>query len=305
LWRGGGIRVKVLETLAAGKALVATPRAVEGIDVLDGEQLLLADDVESFSRAIVSVIADAALRERLAENARRWAVASLGSDSVVRRYERVWAAGARAAIRRCATSRAASSGARPAGSRDALSSLNALRTTVVRPARPLARYRSPEIHARSIASGVDACARAPTCSPQRRHAVTETAAPAVPGRLVRLFRRARRGRRALVAPATACDARAAGGRHRPAGRTGRPGRVRALVLGQGFVPVNMPGRDLHAVDLDDESRTFLWLHVQTEVHVGGSSLPARALLDSAGAGPVPQPSGRVAAVAAPVARHPR
>ena len=37
---GGGMRVKTLEALAAGKAIVASPRAVEGLDVLNGKRAI-------------------------------------------------------------------------------------------------------------------------------------------------------------------------------------------------------------------------------------------------------------------------
>ena len=49
---GGGMRVKVLESLAAGKAVVASPRAVEGLDVTPGQEFLLADTDEEFCEAI-------------------------------------------------------------------------------------------------------------------------------------------------------------------------------------------------------------------------------------------------------------
>src|SRR5207249_525806 len=40
---GGGIRIKVLEALAAGKAVVASRLAAEGLDVLDGRDIALAE----------------------------------------------------------------------------------------------------------------------------------------------------------------------------------------------------------------------------------------------------------------------
>src|SRR5438132_405628 len=40
---GGGMRVKVLEALAAGKPVVASSLAVEGLGVSDGDQLLIAE----------------------------------------------------------------------------------------------------------------------------------------------------------------------------------------------------------------------------------------------------------------------
>src|SRR5262249_35776594 len=50
---GGGMRVKVLEALAAGKPIVASPLALEGFDVMDGKHVFLADSDRQFSDAIV------------------------------------------------------------------------------------------------------------------------------------------------------------------------------------------------------------------------------------------------------------
>ena len=41
---GGGMRIKVLEALEAGKAIVASPRALEGLRLTHGDQLLIARD---------------------------------------------------------------------------------------------------------------------------------------------------------------------------------------------------------------------------------------------------------------------
>ena len=40
---GGGTKLKILDALAMGKAIVADPVACEGIDVKDGETVLFAD----------------------------------------------------------------------------------------------------------------------------------------------------------------------------------------------------------------------------------------------------------------------
>src|SRR5262249_47182480 len=45
---GGGMRVKVLETLAAGKALVASPLAVEGLDLKNGIQASVVENDKDF-----------------------------------------------------------------------------------------------------------------------------------------------------------------------------------------------------------------------------------------------------------------
>ena len=49
---GGGMRVKVAEALAAGKAVVATPLAAEGLGASHGDQLLLAHDAEAIAEAV-------------------------------------------------------------------------------------------------------------------------------------------------------------------------------------------------------------------------------------------------------------
>ena len=73
LWTGGGIRIKVMDALAFGKPLVATPLAAEGMDAVDGRDLLLARTDEEFADSINSLLADATLRANLSANARAWA----------------------------------------------------------------------------------------------------------------------------------------------------------------------------------------------------------------------------------------
>ena len=84
------MRIKVLEALAAGKAVVASTLAAEGIDVADGQQLLLADDDAEFCDAIEMLLEDAHLRRRLATAAREWAVSNLDWQCSVAAYERLY-----------------------------------------------------------------------------------------------------------------------------------------------------------------------------------------------------------------------
>jgi glycosyltransferase involved in cell wall biosynthesis len=85
--RGGGMRVKVLEALAAGKAVVASPRAVEGLNVVDGRDLVVAETDEEFVSAISELIDSEERRVTLAGYSRRWAETSLGRNSTVEAYE--------------------------------------------------------------------------------------------------------------------------------------------------------------------------------------------------------------------------
>lgn len=84
---GGGMRVKVLEALAAGKAVVASPLAAEG---LDGAPLLRAESDEETAEAIAGLIEDRARRVALAARAREWAVAHLGWQRTVEAFEALY-----------------------------------------------------------------------------------------------------------------------------------------------------------------------------------------------------------------------
>jgi len=68
---GGGTRLKILEALALGTPVVATSKGAEGLDVLAGEHLLLADAPEAFARRTVELLGNPALRHALAANGRR------------------------------------------------------------------------------------------------------------------------------------------------------------------------------------------------------------------------------------------
>jgi glycosyltransferase involved in cell wall biosynthesis len=87
---GGGMRVKVLEALAAGKAVVASRLAIEGLDVVDGEHVRLAESDDQFSTAIVDLLSDANERAALARRARAWAEGNLGWERSIRAYEALY-----------------------------------------------------------------------------------------------------------------------------------------------------------------------------------------------------------------------
>ena len=66
---GGGTRLKILEALAAGLPVVSTPIGAEGLDVTDGEHLLVATR-EQFAESTVRLLDDRNVGIRLARNGR-------------------------------------------------------------------------------------------------------------------------------------------------------------------------------------------------------------------------------------------
>lgn len=62
---GGGTRLKIFEAMAARKAVVSTTIGAEGLDVHDGEDILLADTPKTFARSVVTLLKDSDRRKRL------------------------------------------------------------------------------------------------------------------------------------------------------------------------------------------------------------------------------------------------
>jgi glycosyltransferase involved in cell wall biosynthesis len=87
---GGGIRIKVLEALASGKAVVSSPLAAEGLDVRDGEELLIAESDQDFARAISHLLSNPMERQRLEKNARVWATGFARRDRLDETFHRLY-----------------------------------------------------------------------------------------------------------------------------------------------------------------------------------------------------------------------
>lgn len=68
---GGGTRLKILEAFAMGRAVVSSSIGCEGLAVVPEEHLLLADRPEEFAQAVVRLLKDAELRDRLGTTGRR------------------------------------------------------------------------------------------------------------------------------------------------------------------------------------------------------------------------------------------
>ena len=82
---GGGTRLKILEAMAMGKAMVSTSLGAEGLDVVPERDLLFADDAAAFAAQIGRLLDDPALGRRIGAAARRVVEARYG-------WGRRWAA---------------------------------------------------------------------------------------------------------------------------------------------------------------------------------------------------------------------
>jgi len=85
------MRVKVAEALAAGKAVVATSLAVEGLEVTNGRELLVAETDEELADATAGLLANRERRRALELRAHAWAVDHLGWERPIEAYRRLHA----------------------------------------------------------------------------------------------------------------------------------------------------------------------------------------------------------------------
>jgi glycosyltransferase involved in cell wall biosynthesis len=83
---GVGVRGKILEAWAMGKAVVATPLACAGLHARHGETALLAETAEQFSESIVQVLRNDSLRRRLGENGRTAVEKHFSWDAIVAKH---------------------------------------------------------------------------------------------------------------------------------------------------------------------------------------------------------------------------
>ncbi len=67
---GGGTKLKILNAMARGLPVVASPEAAEGIDVIPGAHLLTAADDDSLAKAVVRLLTDDGLWSRVSEGGR-------------------------------------------------------------------------------------------------------------------------------------------------------------------------------------------------------------------------------------------
>lgn len=79
---GGGSRLKILDAWALGKAVVSTSQGCEGLKARDGENIIVRDEPESFADAVVRVLSEAELRNRLGRAARATAVEAYSWEQI-------------------------------------------------------------------------------------------------------------------------------------------------------------------------------------------------------------------------------
>ena len=84
---GGGTRLKIVEAMAMGKAIVSTTLGAEGIEAVPGRDILIEDQPVAFADAVNRLLAEPSLAARIGQSARRLAVDRYAWSAAARALE--------------------------------------------------------------------------------------------------------------------------------------------------------------------------------------------------------------------------
>jgi glycosyltransferase involved in cell wall biosynthesis len=68
---GGGTRLKIVEAMAMGKAIVSTSLGAEGIEAVTGRDILIADEPADFAAAVGRLLGEPGLASQIGQSARQ------------------------------------------------------------------------------------------------------------------------------------------------------------------------------------------------------------------------------------------
>jgi len=88
---GGGMRVKIIDGWSWGLPIVSTSIGAEGTEIAEGENILIGDTPEALAEAVVRVLKEPALGERLRAQGRAWVEAHYHWRNVYGAWEEVYA----------------------------------------------------------------------------------------------------------------------------------------------------------------------------------------------------------------------
>lgn len=84
LFSGSGIRIKIIESMSLGKAVVSTSTGAEGIDYENGKNIFIADTAEDFIQAVATLYTQPELAEQTGIEARRLISEKHRSKEIIR-----------------------------------------------------------------------------------------------------------------------------------------------------------------------------------------------------------------------------
>lgn len=83
---GGGTRLKILEAMALGTPVVATPKGAEGLAARPGEEILIADKPGALAALCLRLLESPALRQAMAEKGRKLVETQYGWEGIGEKF---------------------------------------------------------------------------------------------------------------------------------------------------------------------------------------------------------------------------
>lgn len=83
LWSGSGLRIKIIEGMSYGKAIVSTSIGAEGINYTNSENILIADNPYDFIQSVVELLNKKDFRIQIEKNAAEFALHEFDNLKVV------------------------------------------------------------------------------------------------------------------------------------------------------------------------------------------------------------------------------
>jgi polysaccharide biosynthesis protein PslH len=85
LWSGSGLRIKIIEGMAHGKAIVSTSIGAEGTGAVHGQNILIADTAEEFAGSVISLLTNDRMRGEMEKAASVFASQEFDNAKLVSR----------------------------------------------------------------------------------------------------------------------------------------------------------------------------------------------------------------------------
>ena len=90
LHAGSGMRVKILDAWLWSLPVISTPIGAEGIEVVEGENILLAGEPQVFARAAIRLLSDKGFNRELRTNGRAWVERHYSWQEVYKKVDLVY-----------------------------------------------------------------------------------------------------------------------------------------------------------------------------------------------------------------------
>jgi glycosyltransferase involved in cell wall biosynthesis len=89
---GGGTRLKILEAMALGRPVVSTSIGCEGLELREGQHLLLGETAEQLAEKTIQLLINVSLQQHLIQNARELVVKRYDWDVIAEKLLQIYAA---------------------------------------------------------------------------------------------------------------------------------------------------------------------------------------------------------------------